>query len=77
MTLLDGQEYPAAKGDIIKKGSGREVAVDLCMAYPHGLSQLPVCPRYTGDIITSCTCLKYIHIDNNAMLGAVQFMVDL
>ena len=53
--LLDGQEYNVAKGGIIKKGFGRKYAVEQCMAYLHGLSQITVCPRYTGDLITSCT----------------------
>ena len=32
-------------------------------------------PSYTGDIITLCTGLKLLPIDNNAMLGVAQFMV--
>ena len=38
--LLDGQEYPVAKGGIIMKVFGREAAVEWCVAYLHGLSQL-------------------------------------
>ena len=36
--LLDGQEYPVAKGDIIKKGFDHEASVEGCVAYLHGLS---------------------------------------
>ena len=50
--LLDGQEYPVSKGDIINKGFDYEAAVERWVAYLHGLSQLPGCTRYTGDIIT-------------------------
>ena len=46
------------------------------MAYLHLLSQIPGCPKYTGDRITSCTCLQLLTIDNNNMLRASQFMVD-
>ena len=74
--LIDGQEYPVAKGDIIKKGFHWEAAVEWCVTYLHGLSQLPGCPRYNGDRITSCTCLQLLHIDKNEMLGAEQFMFD-
>ena len=74
--LLDGQEYNVAKGGIIKKGFGRKSAVEQCVAYLHSLSQLTVCPRYTGDLITSCTWLQLILVDNNTMCGAAQFMVD-
>ena len=63
--LLDGQEYPVAKGDIIKKGFDREAAVEQCVAYLYWLSQLPGYPRYTSDIITSCNWLKLLPIDNN------------
>ena len=35
--LLDGQEYPVAKGDSIKKGFDREAAVERFVAYLHGL----------------------------------------
>ena len=73
--LLDGQEYPVAKGDIIKKSFNHKSAVEQCMAYLHGLYQLLVFHIYTGDRITSFTCLKILPIDNNAMLGAAQFMV--
>ena len=68
--LLDGQEYPVAKGDIIKKGFDHEYVVEICVAYLHGLSQLPFCPRYTGYIIALCTYLKFLSIDNNSMLKA-------
>ena len=74
--LLDGQEYPVTKGDIIKKGFDREAAVGRSVAYLHGLFQITSCPRYSGDRITSCTCLKIIPIENIAMLGAAKFMVD-
>ena len=74
--LLDGQEYPVAKGDIIKKGFGRKAAVERCVTYLHGSYQVPGCPRYTCDIIILCTCLKLLPIDNNAMLVAAQFIVD-
>ena len=50
--LLDGQEYPVTKGDIIKKGFDREAAVERYVAYPHELYQLPGYPRYTGQRIT-------------------------
>ena len=66
--LLDGKEYPAAKGDIIKKGFDAEAAIGQCVAYLHGLSQLMVCPRYTGDIIILCNCLQLLPIYNNTML---------
>ena len=46
------------------------------MAYLHGIFQLPGCPRYNGGKITSCTCFKIIHINNNAMLRAPRWMVD-
>ena len=68
--LLDGQEYPIAKGDIIKKGFYCKEAVEKFVAYLHGLSQLPGCPRYNSDIVTSCTCLQLLPIENNAFLGA-------
>ena len=74
--LLDGKEYPVAKGDILKKGFGRKADVELCVSYLHGLSQLTGCPRYTSDRIISYTCLQLFPIDNNAMLGSSQFMVD-
>ena len=45
--LIDGKEYPVAKVDIIKKGFDCKAAVELCVAYLHGLSQLLGCPRYT------------------------------
>ena len=35
--LLDRQEYPVSKCDIIKKGYNRKTAVELCVAYFHGL----------------------------------------
>ena len=35
--LLDGQEYPVSKGDIIKKGFDREVSVERCVTYLHGI----------------------------------------
>ena len=53
--LLDGQEYPIEKGDIIKKGFDREAAVEKPVAHLNGLSQLIGCPRYTGDILVLCT----------------------
>ena len=74
--LLDVQIYPIFKGDIIKKLFNCGAYVKLCVAYLHVLSQLRGCPRYTGDIITLCTCLQLIPIDNNRMLGADKFMVD-
>ena len=46
------------------------------MAYLHGISQLPGYPRYNGDIITSCTCLQLIPIDNNKILRSEELMVD-
>ena len=46
------------------------------MAYLHVLSQLPGCPKYTGDRITSCTLLQILPIDNNDILEAAQFVVD-
>ena len=49
--LLDVQEHPIAKGDIIKKGFDRKAAAEQCLAYLHDLSQLPGCLRYTGDVI--------------------------
>ena len=69
--LLDDQEYPVAKGGIIKKAFDSKADVEQCMAYIHSLYQLHGCPRYNSDIITSCTCLKILLINNNAMLGAV------
>ena len=51
--LIDGQEYPVAKGGIVKKGFDREAAIERCVAYLHGLYHLPGCPRYTSDRITS------------------------
>ena len=68
--LLDGQEYPVAKGGIIKKGFDRKADVERCMAYLHVISQLPGCHGYTGYIITSCTWLQLLHSDYNAILGA-------
>ena len=53
--LLDVQEYPVAKGNIIKMGFDSEAAVERYVAYIHGLSQLHGCPRYTGDRIKLCT----------------------
>ena len=53
--LRDGQGYPVARGDIIKKGFDCKSAVEQYVAYLHGLSQIPGCPRYTGDRIKSCT----------------------
>ena len=61
---------------LYKKGFGRKAADEQYVAYLHGISQLPGCPRYTGDIITLYTCLQIIPIENSTMLGAVQFMVD-
>ena len=74
--LLDGQEYTVAKGDIIKNGFYCKSAVERCVAYLHGFSTIIVYPSYTGDRITSFAFLQLIHIDNNDMLGAAQFMVD-
>ena len=45
------------------------------MDYLHGISKLSECPRYTGDIITSCNCLQLLTIDNNSILKAARFMV--
>ena len=73
--LRDGQEYPVARGDIIKKGFDCKSAVEQYVAYLHGLSQIPGCPRYTGDRIKSCTWLQLLPIDNNEMLESEQFMV--
>ena len=73
--LLDGQGYHVAKDDIIQKYFDCKADVEQCMAYLHGLYQLTDCPRYTGDRIIPCTCLQLLHMDNNAMSGAVQFMV--
>ena len=73
--LINGKEYPVIKGDVIKKGFDRESDFERCVTYLHGIYQLPGCTRYTGDRITSCTCLQILPIENNAMLGAVQFMV--
>ena len=74
--LLDGQKYPVIKGDIIKKEFYREATVEQCLPYLHGLSHIPVCPRYMGDRIILCTCLQILPMDNNAMLVAAQFIVD-
>ena len=74
--LLDSQEYPVAKVDIIKKGFNREAAVEIFVAYLNGLYQLPGFPRYKSDRITSFTCLQILTIKNNSILGAVQFMVE-
>ena len=74
--LLDGQEYPVSKVDIIKKVFDHEASVELFVAYLHGLYQLTSCPSYTGDRIKSFTWLQLIPIDNNNMLGAAQLMVD-
>ena len=74
--LLDCKEYPVANGDIIKKGFDSKTAIERCVAYLHVLYQLPVCTRYTNEIITLCICLRIIPIDNNAMLGEAQFMVE-
>ena len=68
--LLYGQEYPSENGDIIKKIFYCKAAVDWCVAYLHGLSQITDCPRYTGKIIASCTWLRVFPIENNAILGA-------
>ena len=73
--LLYDQEYPVSKDDIIKKVFDREASVERFVAHLHGLSQIPVCPKYTDDIITSCTWLNILLIYNNTMVGAVQFMV--
>ena len=74
--LLNGQEYPVAKGDIIKKGFDLEAIIEWCVAFLHGFSQLPDCPRYTIHIITLRTYLQRLPIYNNDMLVAVKFMVD-
>ena len=74
--LLDGQEYPVAKGDIIKKGFDHEAAVERRVAYLHGIYQLKGSTKYTSDRITQWTCLKLLPVENNAMLGAAKFMVD-
>ena len=74
--LLDGQEYPVEECDIIKKGFDRKAAVEICVAYLHGLSQLPGCPRYTSDRTTSCIYFQILLIENNPMLLAAQIMVD-
>ena len=73
--LIGGQEYPVANGDISKKGFDRKAAVEKFRAYLHDLFQLPGYPRYTGDRIILCTWLQLLPIDNNAMLGAAQFMI--
>ena len=52
--VIDSQEYPVAKGDIIKKGFYLKAAVEKCVAYLHGLSQFPGCNSYKGDIIILC-----------------------
>ena len=67
--LLDGQEYPVAKCDIIKKGFESKAAVEKCMAYLHGFYQLPGCPRHTGNIIKSCTCVKQRYVGISAIHG--------
>ena len=46
------------------------------MAYLHAISQIPGFPRYTGDIIISCTLLKILPIEKDELLEAAQFMVD-
>ena len=74
--LLDFQEYHVVNGDIIKKGFYCEASVKRFVAYIYFRSQLTVFNIYTSDIITSCTCLKLLPIDNNATLGSAQFMVD-
>ena len=61
--LIDGQEYPVAKGGIVKKGFDREAAIERCVAYLHGLSQLTGCPRYTGDRIALFDLLKILPIE--------------
>ena len=66
--LLYGQEYPVAKVDIIKKGFDCKASVEKCVAYINEISQLPGCPRYTGDIIKLRTWLKMLSIDNNDIL---------
>ena len=73
--LLDGQEYPVAKGDILKKGFGRKADVELCVSYLHGLSQLTGYPSNTSDMIILCTFLQFIPIYNNYMLVTAQLMV--
>ena len=73
--LLYGQGYPVAWGGIIKKFFDHEAAVEKCVAFPHVLSQLLCCLRYTGYRITSCDFLKLLSTDKNSMLGAAQFMI--
>ena len=61
--LLDGQEYHVAKIDILKRGFDQEAAVEQFVAYLHSLSQLPVCPRYTSNIITYFTYFQLLSIE--------------
>ena len=75
--LLDVQEYPVTKVNIIMKGFYCEADVEKCVAYLHGLYQLPGYTRYTSYTITLCTCLQILLIDNNTMLAATKFIVDL
>ena len=73
--LPDRQEYPLAKDDNIKNGFDLKSAVEQCVAYLHGLSQLPDYPNYIGDRITSCTCLQHLPFENNNILVAAHFIV--
>ena len=74
--LIDCQEYPVTKGDIINKGFDCKAADERFVAYLNNLSQIMGCPRSTGDIITSCTFLQLIPIENISILVAAQFMVE-
>ena len=74
--LLDYQEYPVAKVDIVRKGFGHKADVERFVVYLHGLSQIPSCPRYIDDRIISCTFLQLLILENNAMLGTAQFVID-
>ena len=59
----------------MNKGSYSEAAVERCVAYLHGLSQLTGYPSNTSDMIILCTFLQFIPIYNNYMLVTAQLMV--
>ena len=65
-----------SKRDVIKKEFDHKADVERCIAYLSDLYQLPGCTRYTSEKITSFTCVKIIPLDNNAMLGSEQLMLD-
>ena len=61
---------------LLRRGLIRKDDVERYVAYIHGLSQLPGYPRYNSDIITLFNCLQILPIENNAMLGASQLLVN-